>query len=305
MLSYLLKRLAQSVFVLLGITVVVFCVLHLSGDPVQLMVPPSASQAEVEILREKMGFNDPLYQQYFRFLGNALKGDFGMSYYYGQPAMTIVLERFPATVKLASAAMLIALLLAIPAGILAAVKRNSKLDALIRSLALLGQCIPSFWFGIMMILLFSVKLHWLPTGGNDSLKAFILPAMTLGLFSAASVTRVLRSSMIEVMGKEYITVAAAKGLPGYLVIMKHAFKNAFSGMMTIVGMQFAGLLGGSVITETVFAWPGVGRLIVQSITNNDFMVVEATVILLASIFVLINFIVDVLYCVINPRVRMQ
>lgn len=305
MLSYLLKRLAQSVFVLLGITVVVFCVLHLSGDPVQLMVPPSASQAEVEILREKMGFNDPLYQQYFRFLGNALKGDFGMSYYYGQPAMTIVLERFPATVKLASAAMLIALLLAIPAGILAAVKRNSKLDALIRSLALLGQCVPSFWFGIMMILLFSVKLHWLPTGGNDSLKAFILPAMTLGLFSAASVTRVLRSSMIEVMGKEYITVAAAKGLPGYLVIMKHAFKNAFSGMMTIVGMQFAGLLGGSVITETVFAWPGVGRLIVQSITNNDFMVVEATVILLASIFVLINFIVDVLYCVINPRVRMQ
>ncbi len=303
--SYLLKRLLQSVFVLLGITVVVFFVLHLSGDPVQLMVPPSASQAEVEILREKMGFNDPIYVQYFRFLTSALHGDFGTSYYYGQPAMDIVLERFPATIKLASCAMVIALALAIPAGILSAVKRNSKTDALIRSLALLGQCVPSFWFGIMMILLFSVKLHLLPTGGNESVKSIILPAITLGLFSAASVTRVLRSSMIEVMGKEYITVATAKGLSRYKVIMKHAFKNAFSGMMTIVGMQFAGLLGGSVITETVFAWPGVGRLIVQSITNNDFMVVEATVILLASIFVLINFVVDVLYCVINPRVRMQ
>lgn len=305
MVNYLAKRLVQSIFVLLGITVVVFVVLHLSGDPVQLMVPPSASQAEVEVLREKMGFNDPLYQQYYRFLVDILHGDFGTSYYYNEPAMKIVLDRFPATVKLASCAMVIALVLAIPAGILAAVKRNSKVDAVIRSLALLGQCIPSFWSGIMMILLFSVKLHVLPTGGNESVKSFILPAVTLGLFSAASVTRVLRSSMIEVMGKEYITVAKAKGLPGYLVIWKHAFKNAFSSMMTIVGMQFAGLLGGSVITETVFAWPGVGRLIVQSITNNDFMVVEATVILLAGIFVLINFIVDVLYCVINPRVKMQ
>lgn len=303
--SYLLKRLLQSVFVLLGITVVVFFVLHLSGDPVQLMVPPSASQAEVEVLREKMGFNDPIYVQYVRFLTSALHGDFGTSYYYGEPAMDIVLERFPATIKLASCAMVIALALAIPAGIVSAVKRNSKTDAFIRSLALLGQCVPSFWFGIMMILLFSVKLHLLPTGGNESVKSIILPAITLGLFSAASVTRVLRSSMIEVMGKEYITVATAKGLSRYKIIMKHAFKNAFSGMMTIVGMQFAGLLGGSVITETVFAWPGVGRLIVQSITNNDFMVVEATVILLASIFVLINFVVDVLYCVINPRVRMQ
>lgn len=305
MLKYILKRLVQSVFVLLGITVVVFAVLHLSGDPVQLMVPPSATAAEVELLREKMGFNDPLYRQYARFLSSALRGDFGTSYYYNEPAMKIVLERFPATVKLASTAMVVALCLSVPAGILAAVKRNSKLDALIRSLALLGQCVPAFWFGIMMILLFSVKLRLLPTGGNDGAISLILPSLTLGLFSAASVTRVLRSSMIEVMGKEYITVAAAKGLPRRLVVLKHALKNAGSGMMTIVGMQFASLLGGSVITETVFAWPGVGRLIVQSITNNDFMVVEATVILLAGIFVFINFVVDVLYCVINPRVKLQ
>jgi peptide/nickel transport system permease protein len=305
MAAYLMKRLIQSIFVLFGITVVVFVVLHLSGDPVQLMVPPSASQADIEALRIKMGFNDPIYQQYLRFLANIFHGDFGESYYYNEPAMKIVLERFPATVELSLCAMIIALIVSIPAGIISAVKRNSISDGIIRLFALLGQCVPSFWLGILFILLFSVTLHLLPTGGNKEASSIILPAVTLGTFSAASITRVLRSSMIEVLGKEFITVAIAKGLPYKMVIMKHAFKNAFSGMMTIIGMQFAGLLGGSVIIETVFAWPGVGRLIVQSITNNDFMVVEATVILLASIFVLINFIVDVLYCVINPRVKMQ
>lgn len=305
MVSYIIKRLGQSIFVLFGITVVVFCVLHLSGDPVQLMVPPSASQAEVEQMRQQMGFNDPLYVQYFRFLSGIGVGDFGWSYYYNEPAMQVVLDRLPATAALAAAAMVIALAAAIPAGIISAVKRNSRIDALIRSMALLGQCIPSFWLGIMLILIFSVQLHLLPTGGNQTAGSIIMPAVTLGLFSAASITRILRSGMIEVMGQEYITVAVSKGLPRRIVILKHAFKNAFSSIMTMVGMQFAGLLGGSVITETVFSWPGVGRLIVQSITNNDFMVVEATVILLACAFVVINFIVDVLYCVINPRIRMQ
>lgn len=305
MLNYLIKRLIQSLFVLFGITLVVFVVLHLSGDPVQLMVPPTASQAEVDALRQKMGFNDPIYLQYYRFLINIIHGDFGESYYYNEPAMKIVLERFPATVELSFSAMLIALLVAIPAGIISAVNRNGGIDAFIRLFALMGQCIPSFWLGIIFILLFSVNLHWLPTGGNNGIASLILPAVTLGMFSAASITRVLRSSMIEILGKEFIIVAWAKGLPQKVVILKHAFKNAFSSMMTIVGMQFAGLLGGSVIIETVFAWPGVGRLIVQSIVNNDFMVVEATVMLLASIFVLINFVVDILYCIINPRVKMQ
>ena len=305
MLNYLIKRLIQSVFVLFGITLVVFVVLHLSGDPVQLMVPPTASQAEVDALRQKMGFNDPIYLQYYRFLINIIHGDFGESYYYNEPAMKIVLERFPATVELSFSAMLIALLVAIPSGIISAVNRNGGIDAFIRLFALMGQCIPSFWLGIIFILLFSVNLHWLPTGGNNGIASLILPAVTLGMFSAASITRVLRSSMIEILGKEFIIVAWAKGLPQKVVILKHAFKNAFSSMMTIVGMQFAGLLGGSVIIETVFAWPGVGRLIVQSIVNNDFMVVEATVMLLASIFVLINFVVDILYCIINPRVKMQ
>ncbi len=305
MTSYILKRLLQSIFVIFGITLVVFCVLHLSGDPVQLMVPPSASQVEVERIRQEMGFNDPLYQQYFRFLAGALVGDFGQSYYYNEPAMRVVLERVPATVELAVAALIISIVIAIPAGIISAIKRNSVIDMVIRFFAMLGQCIPSFWLGIMFILLFSVTLHILPTGGNKGWASLILPALTLGMFSAASITRILRSSMIEIMGKEYITVAKAKGLLQSKVIMKHAFKNALSSVLTMIGMQFAALLGGAVITETVFAWPGVGRLIVQSITNNDFMVVEATVILLAIAFVLINFIVDVLYCVINPRIRMQ
>ena len=305
MTSYILKRLLQSIFVIFGITLVVFCVLHLSGDPVQLMVPPSASQVEVEKIRQEMGFNDPLYQQYFRFLAGALVGDFGQSYYYNEPAMKVVLERIPATVELAVAALVISIVIAIPAGIISAIKRNSVIDMVIRFFAMLGQCIPSFWLGIMFILFFSVTLHILPTGGNQGWASLILPSLTLGMFSAASITRILRSSMIEIMGKEYITVAKAKGLLQGKVIMKHAFKNALSSVLTMIGMQFAGLLGGAVITETVFAWPGVGRLIVQSITNNDFMVVEATVILLAIAFVLINFIVDVLYCVINPRIRMQ
>ncbi len=305
MAAYIWRRLVQSIFVLLGITIVVFCVLHLSGDPVQLLVPPSASQADVEQIRQEMGFNDPLYQQYFRFLKGAVQGDFGKSFYYNEPALKVVLDRVPATTELAVVAMIISLVIAIPAGIISAIKRNTVLDMLIRFFALLGQCVPSFWFGIMLILLFAVNLHLTPTGGRSGFASVILPAITLGMFSAASITRILRSNMIEIMGMEYITVAKAKGLTRFSVIMKHAFKNALSSILTMIGMQFAALLGGAVIVETVFAWPGVGRLIVQSITNNDFMVVEATVVLLAMTFVFINFVVDILYGVINPRVRMR
>ena len=215
-------------------------------------------------------------------------------------------EGAPATLTLACAALLISVVLGIPAGIVAAVKRNSVSDAVIRVLALLGQCMPAFWLGIMLIMLFAVKLGWMPTGGaEDGLRSLILPAFTLGVFSAATICRLLRSNLIEVLGKEYIDVAKAKGLPKSKIIGKHALKNAMSSIITILGMQFASLLGGSVITEQVFAWPGVGRLVIQSITTSDFAVVECIVFLMAVIFVVINFIVDVLYCVINPRVRLQ
>ncbi len=304
--KYLLKRLWQSVIAILGITVVVFVILHLTGNPVELMVSPTTPKEEMEILAEKMGFNDPLPVQYVRFLKGALVGDFGTSYYYNEPAMQVVLERAPATLTLACAALLICVVLGVPAGILSAVKRNSVSDAIIRVLALLGQCMPAFWLGMMLIMFFAVKLQWLPTGGADEgLRSLILPAFTLGLFSAATICRLLRSNMIEVLGKEYIDVCKAKGLPARKVISKHALKNALSSILTMLGMQFASLLGGSVITETVFAWPGVGRLVIQSITSSDFAVVECIVFLMAVVFVVINFVVDILYCVINPRIRLQ
>ena len=304
--KYLLKRFGQSVIAVFGITVVVFVILHLTGNPVELMVSPTTPKEQMEILSEQMGFNDPLPEQYLRFLKGVLMGDFGTSYYYNEPALSVVLERAPATLSLACAALLICVLLGVPAGILSAVKRNKLSDAIIRVLALLGQCMPAFWLGIMLIILFAVKLRWLPTGGADEgLRSIILPAFTLGLFSAATICRLLRSNMIEVLGKEYIDVCRAKGLPAHKIITKHALKNALSSIVTMLGMQFASLIGGSVITETVFGWPGVGRLVIQSITSSDFAVVECIVFLMAIVFVVINFVVDVLYCIINPRIRLQ
>ncbi len=305
MAKYLGKRLLQSIIAILGVTLVVFLVLNVAGDPVTLMLPANASFEEIEALKAKLGYDDPVFVQYFRFLGNALRGDFGLSYNYYQPALSVVLERVPATATLALVAFAVSLLISIPAGIVAAVRRNSKTDAVIRTLALLGQCVPAFWLGIMLMLLFSVKLKLLPTSGFESWSALILPAATLGLFSAATFTRMLRSNMIEVMGKEYIDTARSKGLSERVVVWKHAFKNALSSLLTVMGLQIAGLLGGAVITETVFAWPGIGRLLVQSINNSDFNVVEVIVILMATSFVVINFIVDVLYCVVNPRIQLQ
>ena len=303
--KYLLKRLGQSIIAILGITVVVFFILHLTGNPVELMVSPTTSKEEMEILSEEMGFNDPLPVQYVRFLKGALVGDFGTSYYYNEPAMSVVLERAPATLTLACAALLISVVLGIPAGIVAAVKRNSVSDAVIRVLALLGQCMPAFWLGIMLIMLFAVKLGWMPTGGaEDGLRSLILPAFTLGVFSAATICRLLRSNLIEVLGKEYIDVAKAKGLPKSKIIGKHALKNAMSSIITILGMQFASLLGGSVIIETVFSVPGSGKLASDAIFGRDYAVVQYVVLLFAVLVLVINLITDILYSFLDPRVNL-
>ena len=225
MTQYLLKRLWQSLIAVVGITIVVFVVLHLTGDPVELMVSPSTSREQMEILREQMGYNDPLYIQYIRYIKGMLVGDFGTSYYYNEPALSVVMDRVPATMQLACTALVISIILGIPAGIISAVRRNSISDSVIRVLALLGQCLPAFWLGIMLIMLFSVKLNWLPTGGNEAgWKSLVMPAFTLGLFSAATICRLLRSNMIEIMSKEYIDVAKAKGLRSWAVIIKHASK---------------------------------------------------------------------------------
>jgi ABC-type dipeptide/oligopeptide/nickel transport system permease component len=305
MRSFLVRRLLQSALVLLGVSVVVFLILHLTGDPAMLLLPPDATVEDVERFRRDMGFNDPVAVQYLRFLGGALRGDFGVSLRHSEPAMSLVLDRLPATFELAGAGLLIAVALAIPAGIVSAVKRNTAVDYVSTVVALLGQAMPTFWLGIMLILVFSVQLGWLPSSGRGDLAHLILPAITLGLFTTARITRLTRSGMLEVMGQDYIRTARAKGVGEPPVVWKHALRNASIPIVTIVGIELGTLLGGSVITETIFAWPGVGRLSVQAIFNRDYPVVQAAVFLLASTFVIVNLLVDVMYTYLDPRIRFR
>jgi len=313
MTRYLFRRLWQSLLVLFGISLIVFILLHLSGDPAVLMMPPDATKEDIDNFRKLMGFNDPLFvtwppwrivtdTQYGRFLGGVVRGDFGNSFRHQQPALGLVLERMPATIRLTLAAMGIAVCVAIPVGILSAVKRNTALDHLGMLMALLGQSMPVYWLGIMFILLFAVRLNLLPAFGAGSWKHLVLPAITLGAFSMARIARLTRSGMLEVLGQEYIRTARAKGVRDLTVILKHALKNAAIPVITVIGLDLGTLLGGAVITETIFAWPGVGRLAIQAIANRDYPVVQAAVFVLATIFVLINFLVDVLYSYVDPRV---
>ena len=302
---YLLRRLAQSILVLLGVSFVVFFILYLTGDPALVLLPPDATAEDIRKFREAMGFNDPFIAQYGRFLGGALRGDFGQSVRHGEPAFGLVLDRLPATFQLSGAALLVALLLAIPAGVVSAVRRNTAIDYVATVVALLGQSMPTFWLGIMLILIFSVQFNVLPSSGRGGLEHLVLPAVTLGLFTTARITRLTRSGMLEVLNQDYIRTARAKGVDSRPVVWKHAFKNAAIPIVTIVGIELGTLLGGSVITETIFAWPGVGRLSVQAIYNRDYPVVQAAVFLLASTFVLVNLIVDLLYTYLDPRIRLR
>ena len=305
MTVYLLRRLGQAVLVLLGVSFVVFFILYLTGDPALVLLPPDATAEDIRKFREAMGFNDPFIVQYGRFLGGALRGDFGQSVRHGEPAFPLVLERLPATFELSGAALLVALVLAIPAGVISAVRRNSAVDYVATVVALLGQSMPTFWLGIMLILIFSVQFHLLPSSGRGGLEHLALPAVTLGLFTTARITRLTRSGMLEVLNQDYIRTARAKGVGARPVVWKHAFKNAAIPIVTIVGIELGTLLGGSVITETIFAWPGVGRLSVQAIYNRDYPVVQAAVFLLASTFVLVNLVVDLLYTYLDPRIRLR
>lgn len=302
---YLVRRFLQSLLVLLGVSFVVFSILFLTGDPALVLMPPDASIEDIAKFREQMGFNDPFFVQYGRFLAGALRGDFGQSIRHGEPAFDLVWERMPATFELSGAALAIALGLAIPAGILSAVKRNSLLDYVATVIALLGQSMPTFWLGIMLILLFSVHFNLLPSSGRGGWENMILPAVTLGLFTTARITRLTRSGMLEVLNQDYIRTARAKGVANPPVVWKHALKNAAIPIVTIVGIELGTLLGGSVITETIFAWPGVGRLSVQAIYNRDYPVVQAAVFTLSATFVIVNLVVDMLYTYLDPRIRLQ
>lgn len=306
MVAYVLSRLLQACIVVFGVMLLVFFIVHLTGDPVRIMLPPEATQEDVERLRVQMGMDKPVPEQFVRFMAGAVHGDFGESLRYrGQPALTQVTERFGATLELALATLAWSLPMSMFLGMIAALKRYSIVDNLAMLVALLGQSLPSFWLGLMLILIFSAQLNWLPSSGRGGLQNVILPAITLGSFFMARNTRLVRSGMTEVLDQDYIRTAHAKGLRRRVVVLRHALKNAAIPIVTLVGLDIGALLGGAVITETVFAWPGIGRLAIESILNRDFPVLQADVFFMALCFVGINLLIDILYTWLDPRVRIS
>ena len=300
-----LIRLVQGVITVFMVFTVVFFIMRLAGDPTLLFLPPDATQEDIERFRAEMGWDQPVVVQYLRYMGDVVRGDFGDSLTYGGSALEVVLERLPATLELTFVAFVITVVIAIPAGLIAAVKPNAVFSQIILVLALVGQAMPGFWLGVMMILLFSVALGLLPTGGRGGVPNLIMPAIVLGSWGAAKITRLVRAGMYEVLGDDYVRTARGKGVSERVVITRHALKNALLPVLSALGLTLGAMLGGAIITETVFAWPGVGRLIVQSILKRDFPVVQVGVVLLSIIFILGNLTVDVLYTVVDPRIRYE
>ncbi len=303
MRHYIARQLVQFVVVILGISILAFAILHVLGDPVLLLLPQNAGKEEFERYRHLLGLDRPLYVQYGKFLSKAVVGDFGKSWYADTPAFRLVLERMPPTIYLTFAGLFVALLISLPLGILAALKRHSGVDNLCTTIAVAGQAVPLFWLGIMMIIVFSVRLRLLPASGYDSWENFLMPSFCLGAALAPLTMRLVRSGVIEVMNMDFIKTARAKGVAESMVVIKHAFRNACIPVITVIGLQFGQLLGGAIITETVFAWPGVATLTVESIRNQDFPVVQCAVILLALVIVSLNLIVDLTVAFIDPRIR--
>ena len=303
MTQFLLRRCIRAIFALWGVSTIVFVVMRLSGDPVPLMLPPDAPQSEIFRVRRELGLDEPLPVQYMVFLGNVVRGDMGRSIHMRIPAMQLATERLPATMELALASFALAIFIAIPAGLISALKRNTFWDNLAMSLALLGQSAPTFFIGITLILVVGLQLHLLPISGRGDWRNVIMPAITLGAFAMASIARLTRSAVLDVSRLDFIRTARAKGLNEASVLTRHNLKNAAIPIITIVGLQFGTLLGGAVVTETVFAWPGLGRLAIQSIFNRDYPVVQSSVLLVASFFVLVNLMVDIAYGWLDPRIR--
>jgi len=303
-LTLLVRRVVRLVVVLVGVTLVTFGILHVSGDPVSLMMP-EAPEADRVALRQAMGFNEPLPVQFARFLVNTARGDFGNSFFHRAPALPLVLERMPTTLLLTVLALGLSLAIALPVGILSAVRRNSLFDHGATFVVFLGTSMPVFWTGIMLIILFAVQLRLLPVSGWESWQALVLPTATLATFSTPLLLRIVRSSMLEVINLDYVRTARAKGVSERIVIWHHALINAALPLVTVAGLQFGILLGGAIVTETVFAVPGLGRLIVSAIRQLDFPIVQAGVFVLALIVVLVNFAVDLLYIYLNPQIRVR
>lgn len=302
---YLAVKLAEALLALWGVVTIVFFVSRVLGDPAVLLLPVGADQQEIDALQVSLGLDRPILEQYALSMFAMLRGDFGISFQHSRPAMDVVLERMPATIELAGTALLFGTLIGSAAGAVAALKRGTISELVVMIAALLGQATPVFWLGIMLILVFSVDLGWLPTGGSGTIAHLVLPGLTLAVFVSASIARLLRSSLLDIMREDYVRTARAKGLMPRTVFFWHIARNALIPVVTMIGIIAGELLGGSVVIETVFAWPGVGRIIMQAIQAQDFPVIQAGVALVAAIFILINLLVDLLYGMLDPRISRQ
>jgi peptide/nickel transport system permease protein len=303
--AYVAARLAQTALVLFLALSAVFAMTRLAGDPVLLFMPMDIQAKDANEWRQRLGFNDPVAVQYARFIGGALRGDFGESLRYRRPALGLVLERLPATLALAASALALTLVVAVPLGVVTAVRRDSWLDHLGTAATVLGQAVPGFWLGLMLIYLFAVQLRWLPTGGTGGLAHLVMPSLVLAAFFAARIARLTRSAVLDVLQEDYIQTARAKGLGAVGVVGKHTLRNSAIPIVTLVGLEAGQLIGGAVVTETIFAWPGLGRLTVQALLNRDFPVVLAAVSFTSVVYTLLNLLVDLAYGWLDPRVRIR
>lgn len=302
---YILRRLLQGLLTLWAASTIAFGLTYLSGDPASLMIGDHWTAEQIAGFREYMGFDRPFHVQYLEYLGRLLQGDFGLSVRQGAPVTELILERLPATGALAGSALLIIVAVALPVGILSALRRNSWLDAVVMSGTILAQSMPTFWLGTILILVFGVALQWFPVSGSGDLKHLILPAITLATFSAARNARMVRSSMLDILGLDYLRTARAKGLAEGTVVVRHALRNALMPVITLLGLEVGSLLAGALVTETVFAWPGIGRLTVDSIYARDYPVVQGVVTFSALVFVVVNLAVDLSYGLLDPRIRYE
>ena len=303
MLPLVLRRLWQGAISILGASIIIFAISRLSGDPVVMLVPPDAPPSLIAEIRSQYGLDQPLIWQYLLFLGHALTGDFGNSYRWQMPALQLILDRLPATIQLAACGLLFSVALAVPIGVLSAVHRGGWIDRIGRVFAMLGQAMPAFWVGLLLILVFAVQLNWLPAFGHGTPAHVVLPAIALGWYPVAAQTRIVRSAMLDVLDSDHVRLSRALGTPERLIVWKYALRNAAVPLLTMLGVYFAAMLGGAFVVETIFAWPGVGRTVVEAVFSRDFPVVQAGVLFTSILFVLSNLLVDLSYGLVDPRIR--
>ncbi len=303
MQRYIVSRIGQSILVLLGVLILVFFMLRITGNPAALLLPKEASPEQVAAFKAKLGLDRPLPIQFLRFAQSALTGDFGNSLRYRTDALDLILERLPATVELASASLLLAILIAVPLGLVGGSNPGSLWDSIARTLGLLGQSIPNFWLALLLIILFAVKLNWLPSFGRDSWQSVVLPAIALGLAPMGQLVRLTRAAVLEIRGTDYVRTAYSKGLPTRLVYVRHILRNAAIPLISVLGIQFGYLLGGSIYIETIFSWPGIGNLVAEAVSVRDFTLVQAIAVFSSLVVILLNLLTDILYALVDPRIR--